>query len=109
MSKSKVRIVGWAVLAVATSMLLSFAVAYYALLHKGFFDPQFEEVRRTTFETSKAYRDGMAQELRSMQFEYLKSDAEHRKVLASVIRHKLAGFPADALPADLQQFVKELP
>lgn len=73
------------------------------------FNPAFEQVRRDTFEQSKAYRDGAVQELRSMQFAYLQADPVHRGGLASVIRHKAAGLPADTLPPDLIQFIKELP
>jgi hypothetical protein len=73
------------------------------------FAPAREQVRRDTFEQSKAYRDGVIQELRSMQFEYLRADEKHKAGLANVIRHKLAGFPEDAIPSDLQQFIKELP
>jgi hypothetical protein len=73
------------------------------------FAPAKEQVRRETFETSKAYRDGMVQELRAMQFEYMKADDAHKAGMANVIRHRLAGFPEDAIPSDLQTFIKELP
>jgi hypothetical protein len=74
------------------------------------FAPATEQVRRETFENSKAYRDGVVQELRSMQRDYILLDDEKKKVgLANVIRHKLAGFPEDAIPYDLQLFIKELP
>ncbi len=73
------------------------------------FAPATEQVRRETFENSKAYRDGMVQELRSMQFEYMRADDAHKAGMANVIRHKIAGFPEDAIPSDLQQFIRELP
>lgn len=73
------------------------------------FLPAYEQVRRDTFEQSKAYRDGVIQELRAYQFEYLKADDAHKAAMGPVIRHKLAGFPSDALPYDLQQFVSSLP
>jgi uncharacterized ion transporter superfamily protein YfcC len=73
------------------------------------FAPKEEQLRRDVFEQSKAYRDGVVQELRSMQFQYRLADAEHRAGLASVIRHKAAGVPADAIPADLQTFIATLP
>ncbi len=73
------------------------------------FAPATEQVRRETFENSKAYRDGVVQELRSMQFEYLRADDAHKAGMANVIRHKVAGVPEDAIPYDLQLFIKELP
>lgn len=78
------------------------------LLMQKVFNPQFEQVRRDTFETSKAYRDGMAQELRALQLEYIKADPTIRPALATAIKHKAAGVPEDALPTDLLIFIKGL-
>lgn len=74
-----------------------------------FFAPKYEQVRRSTFEQSKAYNDGMAQELRAMQFEYVKASDDHKTALASIIRHRVAGYPEQNLPSDLRQFVRSLP
>ena len=38
-----------------------------------FFAPREEAVRRQTFEESKAYNDGMAQELSAMELDYVKA------------------------------------
>lgn len=73
------------------------------------FGPLFEQTRRETFEQSKAYRDGAAQELTALRIEYLKADPALRPALAFAIRHKAAGLPDGALPADLAYFIKELP
>jgi hypothetical protein len=51
----------------------------------------------------------MVQELRAMQFEYMKADDAHKAGMANVIRHRMAGFPEDALPYDLKTFIQELP
>ena len=73
------------------------------------FAPKFEQTRRETFEQSKAFRDGVIQELRSMQFDYIKADPTHQAGLASVIRHKATQLPREDLPADLLQFIDSLP
>lgn len=78
------------------------------LLMQKVFNPQFEQVRRETFESSKSYRDGMAQELRALQLEYIKADPTIKNALAAAIKHKAAGIPEDALPTDLQLFIKGL-
>lgn len=88
---------------------LGWALTANQLALQSVFAPKFEEVRRDTFETSKAYRDGMAQELRALQIEYIKADEKIKPALASAIKHKAAGVPADALPHDLALFIKELP
>lgn len=80
----------------------------FGVFHEKTFEPLHEEVRRKTFEQSRAYREGMAQELQSMQLEYFKASSEHQDALASIILHRTAGMPVDALPAELQQFVRSL-
>lgn len=72
------------------------------------FAPKYEQVRRETFEQSKAYNQGMVQELQSMQFQYESASAEHKAALRSVILHRAADYPADKMPADLLAFVQTL-
>jgi len=78
------------------------------LAMKKFFDPKYEAVRRETFEQSKAYNQGMIQELQNMQFEYIKASPEHKAALKSVILHRVADYPLDDAPADIRNFVREL-
>jgi len=78
------------------------------LAMQAYFAPRQEAIRRTTFEQSKAYRDGMAQELRGMQFAYVQADDAHKAAIADLIRHRVAGFPRDALPSDLSTFIDTL-
>lgn len=73
-----------------------------------FFAPREEAVRREVFEQSKAYNEGMAQELRRMQMEYIKADDKQKEALASVILHQFAGYNANTLPPDLRLFINEL-
>lgn len=72
------------------------------------FNPAREEVRRQTFEHSRAYREGMAQELQAMQMEWIRAEPAQKNALASVILHRTAGVELDWLPQDLQQFVTKL-
>ena len=72
------------------------------------FAPKYEGVRRQTFEQSKAYNQGMVQELQNMQFEYVKATPEQQKALASVILHRAADYDTTKLPADLRQFIDDL-
>lgn len=74
------------------------------------FAPKYEQVRRETFEQSKAYNQGMVHELQNMQFEYIKADESHKTALASVILHRTADFDMrdSRVPSDLRQFVADL-
>lgn len=72
------------------------------------FAPKKEAARREVYEQSKAYNQGMVQELQNMQFEYVQADAEHKKALASIILHRAADYDEDRLPPDLRQFINQL-
>jgi hypothetical protein len=72
------------------------------------FAPKYEQVRRQTFEQSKAYNSGMVQELQNMQFEYAKATDEQKEALSSVILHRVADYGEQNLPPDLQSFVQGL-
>lgn len=74
------------------------------------FAPKYEQVRRETFEQSKAYNQGMIQELSNMQFEYVKAAPEHKAALASIILHRTADFDLEQaqVPADLRAFIADL-
>lgn len=72
------------------------------------FAPAEEAVRRNTFEQSKAYRQGMAQDIRAMQQEYMFADDAHKKALRSIIVHRTADLELAQLPSDLAAFVSEM-
>lgn len=95
-------------------LIIAFFVGLGFLIEGGdfflyrFFAPREEAVRREVFEQSKAYNDGMLQELRSMQMEYVQADEAHRPALAAIILHRTAGYDVEALPMDLRDFVRGL-
>jgi len=72
------------------------------------FSPQREEVRRETFEQSKAYRQGLVQELQNMQFQYEQADPAHKVALADIILRRAADVDPDTLPPSLRQFTSQL-
>ena len=74
------------------------------------FAPKYEQVRRETFEQSKAFNQGMIQELQNMQFEYVRANDEQKTALADIILHRVADFDLNQpqVPADLRTFVVEL-
>ncbi len=67
-----------------------------------------EQVRKDTFEQSKAFQDGLVQEMRSMQMEYIQAQPAHKSALAQVILHKSTQLPMERYPQDLQVFLREL-
>lgn len=72
------------------------------------FAPQYEATRRQTFEQSKAYNQGMVQELQNMQFEYVRATKEQKAALRSIILHRAADYDTSRLPPDLAMFIAGL-
>lgn len=72
------------------------------------FAPKYEATRRQVFEQSKAYNQGMIQELQNMQFEYAQADQAHKDALASIIIHRAADYDESRLPSDLRDFINKL-
>lgn len=103
--------IGLLVVVIILSLTLLFAWAITGnefFLYKTF-APKFEQARRETFEQSKAYNQGMIQELQNMQFEYIKTTNQNSKdALASIILHRVADFDENKLPYDLRSFIQDL-
>lgn len=72
------------------------------------FAPKYEKVRRETFEQSKAYNQGMVQELQNMQFSYIQAKPEEKAALRSIILHRAADYDVNLLPLDLHDFIMKL-
>ena len=87
---------------------ISFAATGTDLFFYKFFAPKYEDARRETFEHSKAYNQGMIQELQDMQFQYEQASPEHKSALASIILHRAADYDEDKLPSDLRSFIQSL-
>ena len=73
-----------------------------------FFAPKVEQVRRETFEQSKAYRQGMIQELNNLHVDYIKATPDQKLGLMTIILHKAADVPPDTLTPDLNAFLSDL-
>ncbi len=106
--KDYLRFVVGAVVIILLALVLDWAIMGNQFFLYKAFAPKMEQARRETFEQSKAYNDGMIQELRSMQFDYVNADDAHKIALKSIILHRIAGFPEEHIPTDLRQFVEEL-
>ncbi len=97
------------VLAVIT--LLGWFIAGNDFFMYKYFAPKQEQVRRETLEQSKAYNQGMIQELQNMQFEYVQADSTHRAMLSSTILHRAADYDMEKLKQaspDLYDFIQKL-
>jgi len=73
-----------------------------------FFAPKQEAVRREVFENTKSYTQGMIQNLRKMQFEYVQAQPDQKAALGNIILQQYADYPDQQLPPDLQVFMANL-
>ncbi len=96
------------ILAIGSIFCLSLALRALGLVEFQIFGTAEADAKRQVFEQSKSYRDGAVQELQNMQFEYLKTDPEHQKGLRSLILHRAASVPQDAMPDDLRAFIRQI-
>lgn len=107
---------GWFLQSNDLAMTAHFAPRYATVA--GERERSYEAVRRKTFEESKAYNDGMAQELSSMRYDYIRATDAEKDTLRPIIRHRVAelrsrsdvneAYDKAKLPADLQTFVDSL-
>ena len=72
------------------------------------FAPVAEQARRSVFENTKSYNDGMTQELQRYYLEYSKADGQGKATIAEVVRHQYASYPVGRLPNHLQSFVNSI-
>lgn len=90
-------------------LALGWVVEGDALLMDKTFSPKHEDVRRATFEESKSYNEGVAQELRSAQLDYARAKTTtERQAIASYVLHQTGGYDTSRLPPNLQSFVSAM-
>jgi hypothetical protein len=96
-------------------LLLLIAVAGIGLIAQGTdfflykaFAPRYEAVRRQTFEESKAFNEGMAQELFQYQRDYQLASPAQRDGLRQIILHRFADYDRSKLKSTQQDFLNQL-
>ena len=105
------KIVGVLVLVLVVMMALGWLVQGNDFFMYKFFAPKQEQVRREVFENSRAFNQGMVQELENMQRDYIKEkDPNAKTALASIILHRASGYNLDdpIVSADLRSFIADL-
>lgn len=73
-----------------------------------FWGTRLADADRAVFEQSKSYRDGTVRDLENLTVEYASlTDADAKAVVLSTIRHRVAGVPADIVPAATQRILNQ--
>ena len=73
-----------------------------------FFAPKYEQVRRNTFEQSRAFNEGMIRDLENLKMQYEASDDTGKAALRDVIIHRFSVYPEDQMPPNLRSFYVQL-
>lgn len=75
-----------------------------------FFAPKYEQVRRNTFEQSRAFNEGMAQELNQMYRDYIHTKDDNEKAaIRSIIKDRVAGYDIDNLNnPQVRRFIQQI-
>src|SRR5882762_3427365 len=74
-----------------------------------FFAPRQEAVRRQVFEQSRAYNEGVVQNLQSYMMNYNNAETQQQKDgLRAIILHETSTYDADQLPPHLATFLRQM-
>jgi len=73
-----------------------------------YFAPKYADVQRKTFENTAPYNEGMMQDLRRMQEEYISADKDHKPAIGSLILHNYASYDETRMPPDLRAFYEQV-
>jgi hypothetical protein len=68
------------------------------------FNPKIEQVRRNTFEQSRAFNEGQMQHLASIQAQFATATPEQQKALAQLVMQNYAAYDVSKLTPQLQDF-----
>jgi hypothetical protein len=81
------------------------------LMFYQFYAPKYEQARRQTFEQSRAFNEGMAQDLDQLRIEYTKAKTKDEKdVIKSTVLHRTAGYDMSnpSIAPEIRSFVSQL-
>ncbi|MBP1764147.1 MAG: hypothetical protein H6Q65_1205 [Firmicutes bacterium] len=96
------------VLVVAVLLGITWVIQGNAFFLYKVFAPATEQVRRETFEESKAYNQGVAQDISNFQQQYAQATDNQKDALASIIIHRYADYDLSKLQPDQRSFIEKL-
>ena len=94
------------VIAVAGVGVLGVVGAEYAFRQHAHYAPRYEDVRRETYEHSRAFQEGTLRDLDNLRLEYARGDDAQKAAIADTARHRLADVPIEQLPPALRTFAQ---
>ena len=98
--------IGWIVGVLVIGFGLTWLVQGNDFFLAKVFAPKEEALRRKTFEESKAYNDGIAQDLTNFQVSYATANPEQKKAIASIVMGRFANYDLTKLQSAQRDFVE---
>lgn len=66
-----------------------------------------QELDRRNFERSQSYREGLRRDFDELMLQYAKARSDdERAVVMSILKHRVAGAPPEAVPQDVKDFIR---
>lgn len=101
---SVLKVIGVVLLCVVLLFGVGFAIQGADFFMYQVFAPKYEQVRRNTFEQSRAFNEGQMQHLRSIQAQFATATPEQQKALAQLVMQNYAAYDVSKLTPQLQDF-----
>jgi len=72
------------------------------------YGPLNEEVRRDTFEQSRAFNEGTQRDIENLRLEWMKATPEQKIGIRAIALHRIYGLPDRAKTADIIEFQRNM-
>ena len=72
---------------------IGFGLNYVGYAQFSFFNPKYEQVRRTTFEQSQAYVEGQRRDMQNLRMDWKSASGDAKAAIKSVALQRLNGLP----------------
>lgn len=96
----------FAVFAVGIVLLLALYEGGFRLYEH--YNPKYEQVRRTTYEQSRAFREGTVRDLENLALEYARGNDAVKASIRATALHRLANVPEELLTPNLIKFKRDM-
>jgi hypothetical protein len=107
--KLRMKYVSIVLAALAGVISLAWVLAANDLAMFGFFAPKQEQIRRNVYEQSRAFNEGMQQELEQMRLDYLRGDSDQKAALRGIIMHRTADYDTSKIAdPSLRAFIEQI-
>lgn len=72
------------------------------------YQPAYEDIRRETYEHSRAFNEGTIRDLQNLQLEYARGNDAQKDAVRSIARERLADIDLSRLPVSLRSFARDM-